>query len=207
MKIRLENISKKLKRVDVLSDVNMELETGYIYGFRGRNGSGKSVLLKIICGLYKPTKGNIYINDLLVNTSDIYKYNMRALIENPVFFPNLSGYQNLKLIGDISEKCDKEDIIYALETVNLESEAHKKFKHYSLGMKQKLGIAQAIMDNPSVLILDEPFNGIDDGSVEKIKKYLMKVKKDKIIIITSHIKEDLDLCDVVYNFSGGYVSK
>lgn len=208
MQIRLENISKKFKNQEVLSNVNMEFQTGKIYGFKGRNGSGKSVLLKIICGLYKSSTGNIYINDLLVNTKDIYKYNIRALIENSVFFPNLSGYQNLKMLAEINNKINKEDIIYALETVNLEADAHKKFGEYSLGMKQKLGIAQAIMENPDILILDEPFNAIDDASVVKIKKYLLSIKDSKIIIVTSHIKEDLDdLCDKVYSFSNGVVSE
>jgi len=207
MKIKLDNISKKFNKQEVLSNVNIELETGKIYGFKGRNGSGKSVLLKIICGLYKPSIGNIYIDGLLVNTKDIYKYNIRALIENSVFFPNLSGYQNLKSLAEINNKITKEDIIYALETVNLESVAHKKFSEYSLGMKQKLGIAQAIMENPDILVLDEPFNGVDNASVIKIKKYLLSIKDSKVIIVTSHIKEDLDdLCDRVYSFSNGVVS-
>jgi len=198
MKILLDHISK-----DKLVDVNMEFVTDNIYGLHFKNDIGREELLRILCGLYKQSRGNIYINGLLIDTNEIYKYNVGATTKGMDFCHNMTGYQNLKQIAGILKKADKEDIIYALETVNLESEAHKKVKYYTLDMKEKLAVAQLIMDNPDILILDDPFTDMDKGSVEKIKKYLIKKKKNKIIIIASCDKKDLDICDYVFDFLNG----
>lgn len=131
---------------------------------------------------------------------------MRALIENPTFFANMTGYENLKLLAKIQGKISDKEILEALELVNLISEKDKKYNKYSLGMKQKLGIAQVFMENPEILILDEVFNGLEENTVLKLKDYLKEIKKEKIIIITSHQKEDLELlCDKIYFFDNGVV--
>ncbi len=207
MKIEVKNVSKIFKNVKVLDNVNMLLESGKIYGFKGRNGSGKSVLLKIICDLIKPSNGEILIDGKKIN-GDIYKYNIGALIENPSFFGNLTGFENLKLLADLKNNIKDEDIIKALETVNLLEEKDKKYRKYSLGMKQKLGIAQAIMENQDIIILDEAFNGIEEDTVKKLKNVFLKFKDEgKLIIISSHIKEDLEeLTDIIYSFDVGKVT-
>ena len=209
MEIKVENLSKSFKKNIVLKDVNLLMTSGKIYGLSGRNGSGKSVLLKLICGLYKPTSGKVLFDGIEYNSNDVYVPNLRALIEKPSFFPNLSGFENLKLLANIQHKIFDDEINNALKVVNLYEEKDKKYSEYSLGMKQKLGIAQVIMENPQIMILDEPFNGIENDTVKKISKYLLQEKKkDKLIIVSTHIKEDLDnLSDEIYSFDTGTVKK
>lgn len=209
MEIKVENLSKSFKKNIVLKDVNLLMTSGKIYGLSGRNGSGKSVLLKLICGLYKPTSGKVLFDGIEYNSNDVYVPNLRALIEKPSFFPNLSGFENLKLFANIQHKIFDDEINNALKVVNLYEEKDKKYSEYSLGMKQKLGIAQVIMENPQIMILDEPFNGIENDTVKKISKYLLQEKKkDKLIIVSTHIKEDLDnLSDEIYSFDNGTVKK
>lgn len=208
MKIKIENVSKKFKDNEVLKSVNIVLDEGHIYGFSGRNGSGKTVLLKIICGIYLPTEGNVYYDNNLLN-GDVYKYNVGALIENPKFFPDVSCYENLKILAEIKNEIGQKEIMAAIELTNLLSEKDKKFGKCSLGTKQKLGIAQAIMENQKIILLDEPFNGIEETSVRKIKDFLIKEKKKgKIIVISTHIKEDLnELADTIYHFDDGHVTE
>ncbi len=207
MKIELKNVEKNFKKVTVLQNVNMILEEGHIYGLKGRNGTGKSVLLKLISGIYTPTSGQILFDGKEYKKMNEFVPHMRALIEKPCFFPDLTGFENLQLLAKIQNKIGNEEILNALQIVNLESEKNKKFSKYSLGMKQKLGIAQVIMENPQTLILDEPFNGVEKESIEKIKKYLISEKNNgKIIIISSHIEEDLkELADTILTFEGGKV--
>ena len=207
MKLEIKNISKKFNDNLVLDNINMQLTSNNIYGFSGRNGSGKSVLLKIISGLYFPTTGNIFLNDKKIDYHENLLPSLGVLIESPKFFHNLTCYENLEIIGNISKKVEKEDILRVLEIVNLISEKDKKFSKCSLGMKQKLGIASAIINDPDILILDEPFNGIEEASVLKIKEYLKSIKKNKIIILSTHIKEDLEeLSDQIFYFDNGKVS-
>lgn len=142
-------------------------------------GAGKPVLLKIISGLYLPTNGNVLINGIDINQSNNYPLNMRILIEKPVFFPDLTGYENLKMLADINKIIDDSKIIEILKLVNLEEEMNKKYSKYSLEMKQKLGIAQVLMEDPDIIILDEPFNGIENITVEKISNYLLSLKKKR----------------------------
>lgn len=207
MKIELKNVEKNFKKVTVLQNVNMILEEGHIYGLKGRNGTGKSVLLKMISGIYTPTSGQILFDGKEYKKMNEFVPHMRALIEKPCFFPDLTGFENLQLLAKIQNKIGNEEILNALQIVNLETEKDKKFSKYSLGMKQKLGIAQVIMENPQTLILDEPFNGVEKESIEKIKKYLISEKNNgKIIIISSHIEEDLkELADTILTFEGGKV--
>lgn len=208
MKIELKNVSKEFKNNKVVDNVSLTLESGNIYGFYGRNGSGKSVLQKIISGIYVPSSGSVLFNDIDINKENIYPGEMRVLIEKPAFFPDLSGFDNLKLLADINKKIGDKEINEALELVNL-SEGKKKYSKYSLGMKQKLGVAQAIMEDPDVIILDEPFNGIEQVTVDKIIDYLLKKKDEgKLIIVSTHIKDDLErLCNDIYMFDNGTVKR
>ena len=206
MKLEIKNISKKFNDNLVLDNINMQLTSNNIYGFSGRNGSGKSVLLKIISGLYFPTTGNIFLNDKKIDYHEKFLPSLGVLIESPKFFHNLTCYENLEIIGNISKKIEKEDILRVLEIVNLISEKDKKFSKCSLGMKQKLGIASAIINDPDILILDEPFNGIEEASVLKIKEYLKSIKNNKIIILSTHNKEDLEeLSKQIFYFDNGKV--
>lgn len=209
MKIELKNISKKYKDVTVLSDINVVFESGKIYGFIGRNGSGKSVLLKMICSFYTPTTGEILFDGENIIKEKKFPPSTRALIEKPNFIPDLTGYENLELLASIQNKIGKEEILKSLDNVNLIAEKDKKYSKYSLGMKQKLGIAQVIMEDPKIMILDEPFNGIEEKTADKLRELLKsEAKKDKIIIIASHIKEDIEnLCDVIYKFDEGKMEK
>ena len=209
MKIELSNIKKDFKNVNVLHDINYIFESGKIYGLSGRNGSGKTVLLKILCGLIKPTTGHITIDGTEVNINNVYKFNIGALIENPKFLPDLTGLENLKVLAEIKNEIDDEKIVEVLKKVNLYEEKDKKYNKYSLGMKQKLGIAQAIMEDQKIILLDEPFSGIEEISVKKIKEFLKEeVKKDKIIIISSHIREDiLELANEILYFDNGTITR
>lgn len=209
MEIIVKELSKKFKKVTVLENINMKFESGKIYGIVGRNGSGKSVFLKILCSFYKPTTGEILFDSINYNSNNNFPPSVRALIENPTFFPDLTGFENLKLLSSIQNKIGDEEIIKTLDQVNLLSEKDKKYSEYSLGMKQKLGIAQVLMENPDVMIFDELFNGIEEKTVEKIRNILLELKnQNKIIIVTSHIKEDIDvLSDEVYKFDCGRVER
>lgn len=209
MQIIVKNISKKFKKVTVLNNVNMTFESGKIYGLVGRNGSGKSVFLKILCSFYKPNTGEVLFDNINYSSNNSFPLDTRALIEKPTFFPDLTGFENLKLLANIQNKISDNEINDTLEKVNLIHEKDKKYKEYSLGMKQKLGIAQVLMENPSVMIFDELFNGIEDDTVDKIRNILLELKnQNKIIIVTSHIKEDIDiLSDEVYKFNNGNVER
>ncbi len=209
MEIIVKDLSKKFKKVTILENINMKFESGKIYGIVGRNGSGKSVFLKILCSFYKPTTGEILYDNINYNSNNNFPPSVRALIENPTFFPDLTGFENLKLLSSIQNKIGDEEIIKTLDQVNLLSEKDKKYSEYSLGMKQKLGIAQVLMENPDVMIFDELFNGIEEKTVEKIRNILLELKnQNKIIIVTSHIKEDIDvLSDEVYKFDCGRVER
>lgn len=209
MEIIVDNLTKKFKKVTVLDNISMKFESGKIYGIVGRNGSGKSVFLKILCSFYKPTTGNVYFDNKNYNFNNSFPPSTRALIERPIFFPDLTGFENLKLLSSIQNKISDEDILRTLEEVNLINEKDKKYNEYSLGMQQKLAIAQVLMENPDVMILDELFNGIEEATVIKIRELLLNLKnQNKIIILTSHIKEDIDtLSDEVYKFDGGKVER
>ena len=204
MKIKVENLTKEFKDSLILNDINLEFQEGKVYGLVGPNGSGKSVLLKIICAFYMPTQGKVLIDGVNYNDGNNYPPNLRALIDKPSFIPDLSGFENLKLLAKIQNLINDDDIINTLKIVNLYEEKDKKFYKYSMGMKQKLGIASVLMEDPKIMILDEPFNGIDDKSKSKLFEYLAKIKKNKIIIISSHIVEEIQkVCDEVYYFENG----
>ena len=209
MKLELKNVSKTFGENEIIKNVSLSMSSGKIYGFIGRNGSGKSVLLKIICGFYTPTSGTILLDNENYIEKNSFPKNTRALIEKPNFLPDLTGFENLKLLASIQNKIGTEEINKILEELNLSEEKNKKYSKYSLGTKQKLGIAQVLMEDPSLIILDEPFNGVESETVNKIRNLLIEEKKkDKIIIIASHIKEDIELmADVVYQVDNGIVKE
>lgn len=209
MKLEIKNLSKKFKDVYVLKDINLTFESGKIYGFTGRNGSGKSVLLKIICGFYTPTSGEVLLDNYNYILNNDFPKSTRCLIEKPNFLPDLTGYENLKLLASIENKIGDKEIMDTIEKLNLKEEINKKYSKYSLGTKQKLGIAQVLMENPKLIVLDEPLNGIENDTAKEVRKILNEEKKkDKIIIVASHIKEDIDtLADIVYNIDNGIVEK
>lgn len=209
MKIEVTNLSKKFKNNLAVKNVNISFQDGKIYGIIGNNGSGKSVFLKMLCAFYIPTSGIILQDGVNYIKDNLFPKDTRALIESPNFIPELTGFENLKLLAYIQNKISDKEILETLKVVNLFNEKDKKYKEYSLGMKQKLGIAQVLMENPDVMIFDELFNGIEEDSVNKIRNILLDLKsQNKIIIITSHIKEDIELLsDEVYKFDNGRVEK
>lgn len=209
MKIEIKNVSKNFGKTEILKNLNLVFESGKIYGLIGRNGTGKSVFLKMICGFYEPTKGEIMFDGVNVIKEKGFPPDTRALIEKPNFIPDLTSYENLKLLASIQKKIGDKEIINALSQVNLLNEKDKKFSKYSLGMKQKLGIAQVLMEDPKVIILDEPFNGVEEKTVKELRKILKEESaKDKIIILASHIKDDIEsLADEIYLFDDKKISK
>lgn len=209
MEIKLENISKRFKNENVLNGISYSFESGKIYSIVGRNGSGKSVLLKIIAGLYLQDKGNVLFDNKNYNMINEIPDNLGIVIEQPSFINDLTGLENLKLLASIRNIATERDIVESLEIVNLKDDMNKKYSKYSLGMRQKLSIAQAIMEQQKVILLDEPFNGIDRQSVVAIKEYLKRVKNDdKLIIITTHIMDDVvDLSDVMLYIEDGMLNE
>lgn len=207
MKIEICKLSKIIDKNIILNDVNMNLESGNIYGFVGRNGSGKTMLLKMICGFVNPSSGNILIDDESIFQKNYFNNNIRALIEKPKFIDSLSGFDNLKLLVNINNTIDDNTINYWLDKIGLLDEKNKLYSKYSLGMKQKLGIIQVLMENPPIMIFDEPLNGIDEKSANIVRNILLKEKENgKLILISTHIKEDIEtLCNVIYKFDNGNV--
>lgn len=209
MKIEIKNVSKVFGNNEIVKDVNLTFEGGKIYGLVGRNGSGKSVLLKMICAFYEPTSGQILFDGENVIGNNKFPPSTRALIEKPNFLSDLTGEENLLLLAEIQNKIGLKEIRETLKKVNLIDDKDKKYHKYSLGMKQKLGIAQVLMEDPEVMVLDEPFNGLDDASAKSIRDLLKEEKKKgKIIILATHIKEDINLLvDELYQIDGGIIKK
>ncbi|MEG0309054.1 MAG: ATP-binding cassette domain-containing protein [Clostridium sp.] len=207
--IEVNSLSKSFKDIEVLNDISINFEKGKIYGIVGRNGSGKSMLLKCLCGFVIPTGGFIKINNKTIGKDIDVPESVGIIIENPGFLPNYSAFKNLKILAMIKNKIGKDQIINTIDRVGLDPNSKKWVGKFSLGMKQRLGIAQAIMENPEMLILDEPMNGLDNDGVEDIRKLLLSLKEEgKLIIIASHNKEDINtLCDEVFSMDKGILSK
>ena len=205
--ISIEHLSKKFGNTTVLNDVTISFEKGKIYGIVGRNGSGKTMLMKCICGFVNPTFGKITVSGKVVGKDVEIPEDIGIIIETPGFVLNYSGYKNLKLLASVREKITNDEIIDAINTVGLNPESKKHVGKYSLGMRQRLGIAQAIMEKPKILILDEPMNGLDNDGVAHIRDVLLKLKKEKVtIILASHNKEDVEiLCDEVCYMDKGQI--
>lgn len=206
--IEVQNVVKRFRDQVVLKNVSISFEKGKIHGIVGRNGSGKTVLFKCICGLMHPEEGVILVNGKRVGRDVDMPEDIGAIIEAPGFLPNYSGYKNLRFLANIRRKIGKEEILNVLKTVGLDPESRKHVGKYSLGMRQRLGIAQAIMEDPEILILDEPMNGLDNAGVQDIRALLLELKaQGKTILLASHNHEDIAaLCDTVHEMDGGILS-
>lgn len=203
--IQINDLCKQFGSQQVLKNVTAHFPPNQIHGLVGRNGSGKTVLLKCICGLIRPTSGTIYVAGKQIGMDVEIPDDLGALIESPGFLPNYSGYKNLQFLAKINKKCSAEAVREAMGLVGLNEVGSKHFQKYSRGMKQRLGIAQAIMENPSLLILDEPFNGLDNRGCHEIRSLLERLRNDgKTLLLVSHNPLDIDtLCDTVHEIDGG----
>lgn len=205
--IKVENYTKVIKGKTILDNVNYTFENGMIYGLYGRNGSGKTMLLRVIAGLIFPTQGRVMFDDKELHKDISFPPSVGIIIENTNMFPQYDAFTNLKILAKIKGIATDDDIREAIRTVGLDPESKDKVKTYSLGMKQKLAIAQAIFESPDLLLLDEPTNALDEKSIEDIRKVLIDKKNEgKTIIIASHNKEDLQiLSDVTLHVESGAI--
>jgi len=207
--IKVEQVSKFFGEDQVLKEVSVQLEKGKAYGIIGNNGSGKTVLFKCICGFMKPDKGIIEVEQKRIGVDIDFPENIGIIIETPGFLPYNTGFRNLQILASLRGIIQKADIIKTLEKVGLDPRMKKPVGKYSLGMRQRLGIAQAIMEDPQILILDEPFNGLDKHGVEDIRKIIIELKKQgKTIVLASHNSEDIRiLCDTVFEMDAGVIKE
>lgn len=205
--IRADNVSLILNKRQILSHISLELHNGKIYGLVGNNGCGKTMLMKCICGFVHPTEGKIEADGKVIGKDVDYLPDAGIILETPGFIGYYSGLQNLKVLAGINHKIGQEQIRDAMRRVGLDSDLKLAVKKYSLGMRQRLGLAQAIMENPSVLILDEPMNGLDRKGVEEVRRILLDLKAlDKLLLIASHSAEDIKiLCDKVFEMDSGKI--
>lgn len=194
MYIEIRNLYKKIKGVTVLENINIKFSKGKIYGLQGKNGSGKTMLMRAICGLIIPTEGTVNINGEILHKDISFPKSLGALIENPAFLANYTGSQNLKLLSSVNGKVSDNEITSALKSVGLDPNDKRVYKKYSLGMKQRLGIACAIMGSPEIIVLDEPINALDESGVMQIRDILLQIKSNgAIIILACHDKNELEL--------------
>ena len=203
--IKVDKVIKKFGSDIALSNVSIEFERGKIYGIIGRNGAGKTVLFKTMIGFLKPTSGRVIVDGKEIGKDTDFADNIGIIIETPGFLSSYSGYKNLEYLASIKNIIGGKEIKESMERVGLDPNSKKKVGKYSLGMRQRLGIAQAIMENPDILILDEPMNGLDNQGVEDVREILLNLKDEgKSIILASHNKEDIEvLCDEVYEMDHG----
>ena len=206
--IKVENVSKDFAQERVLRSVTREFESGLIHGIVGNNGSGKTVLMKCICGFLVPTEGKITVNGQIVGKDVDFPGNMGLIIETPGFLPNVSGVKNLEILASLNKKIGLSEMAEAIRTVGLDPKLNKPVGKYSLGMRQRLGIAQAIMEDPKLLILDEPLNGLDKHGVAEMRALIKSLKaKGKTILLASHNQADIDeLCDTVCEMDAGVMT-
>ena len=204
MYIKITDVNKTIKKAPILRDINLEFTGGKVYGLRGKNGSGKTMLMRAICGLITPDSGIIDIDGKILGKDISFPESIGVLIENPSFIGNYTGLKNLKVLASIQNRAGDEEVIHK---VGLDPDDKRTYRKYSLGMKQKLGIAAAVMENPDIIILDEPINALDDVSVEKVHDILEEQKKrGAVIIIACHDKEELDqLSDEIIEISDGRI--
>jgi len=205
--ISINALSKNIKKVTILDDISMELEGGKIYGLKGKNGSGKTMLMRAICGLIIPTGGTISINGELLGKDISFPRSVGILIENPAFISNYTGMKNLQVLASIQKRIGDADIRKTLEDVGLNPDDKRTYKKYSLGMKQRLGIAGAIMEKPDVVILDEPINALDESGALQVREILSELKLNgSVIILACHDAEELEfLSDEIYTISEGKI--
>lgn len=203
--IEIEDLNLTLAKQEILKNINLKLKPGRIYGVVGKNGSGKSMLFKCICGFIRPQSGTIRVYGKQIGKERDFPENTGILIEAPGFIPYYSGYKNLKLLADLNGTCGKEQIEKYMELVGLDPKMKKSVKKYSLGMKQRLGIAQAVMEEPGLIIMDEPMNALDKEGILEMREFFKKLREQgRTILLTSHNFEDIQvLCDEVYEMEHG----
>mgnify|MGYP000837892827 FL=1 len=203
--IIIENLSKTIKNNKILDNVNLTFESGHVYGLVGRNGSGKTMLLRAICGLIFPDSGKVIIDGKQLHKDISFPESCGIIIENTDLLPNFSAFDNLKMLSEIKNTANDNMIKSAIKSIGLDPDSKKKVKTFSLGMKQRLSIAQALFEDPDILLLDEPTNALDEDGVNDVRRILLEQKKkNKLIIIASHNKEDISLLsDTVISVSNG----
>ncbi len=207
--IEIEDLSKQIKGVTVLDHITMRMQAGTIYGLRGENGSGKTMLMRCICGLIFPTSGEIRIDGKVLGKDISFPESIGVLLEGPSFLGKYTGLQNLKNLAKLRGDISDEEISDAMTAVGLMPEDKRKYKKYSLGMKQRLGIACALMGKPDILILDEPMNALDEKGMEQVKRLLLEEKeRGALIILACHDSEDFELLtDEVFVVEEGRIRK
>ncbi len=194
MILELQNVSKTIKGVTILDNISLTMQGGRVYGFQGKNGSCKTMLMRLICGLIKPTSGQVVINGEILGKDISFPRSVGVLIENPSFLPEYTALNNLKLLSNLRDHLSDNELKAVLSDVGLDPEDKRKYRSFSLGMKQKLGIAAAVMGEPELVILDEPINAVDDAGVENIRKILARLKEHgSLIIVACHDREELEL--------------
>ena len=206
--ITVEHVTKRFGQATVLNDINVSFEKGKIHGLIGRNGSGKTVLMKCICGFLIPTEGEVIVNGKRVGKDVDFPPGLGLIIETPGFLPNMTGVKNLEILASLNKKIGLEQIAAAIRRVGLDPLMKKPVGKYSLGMRQRLGIAQAIMEDPALLILDEPLNGLDKHGVREMRQLIKGLKEQgKTILLASHNQGDIDeLCDTVCEMDAGVMT-
>lgn len=206
-KLTIDSVEKQFHDKKVLQDISLECKKGEIVGIVGHNGCGKTVLFKCVCGLLRPTSGTIKLDDKVLGKDVDMLPSCGVIIEEPAFIGRYSAMKNLRLLYMINQKKNENKLREVLQEVGLDPDSRKRVSKYSLGMRQRLAIAQAIMEDPEVLVLDEPMNGLDHNGVAQMRKLFLKLKEEgKIILMASHNKEDIEvLCDVVVSMENGKV--
>ena len=206
--IEIKDLKMTFGKDEVLKGITHSFEKGKVHGIVGNNGSGKTVMMKCICGFLKPTSGEVKVNGKIIGRQEDFPKSLGLIIEAPGFLPHLSGFRNLSILASVNKKIDKQRIKETICLVGLDPDMKKPVGKYSLGMRQRLGIAQAIMEDPELLILDEPMNGLDKNGVREMRELLKGlVGKGKTIILSSHNPADIDaLCDTVCEMDGGVLT-
>lgn len=207
MVVEIKDLSKKIKGVEILKDINLEFKGGKTYGLKGKNGSGKTMLMRCICGLIKPTEGSVVIDGETLGKEISFPRSVGVLIENPSFLSGYTGFENLKMLADIQKRIDDARIRETLEEVGLDPDDKRTYRKYSLGMKQRLGIAAAVMENPDIIILDEPINALDESGALLVREILKRQKeRGAVIILACHDKEELEyLSDIIFEIAEGRI--
>ena len=209
MKIEVKNATKIIKGAVILKNVELELEGGKIYGLQGPNGGGKTMLMRLICGLIRPTEGEVYIDGKLLGKQIDFPPSLGLLIENPVFLPGYTGLKNLEMLAQLQERVGTEQVRKTIEDVGLEPDDKRKYRKYSLGMKQRLGIASAIMERPDLILLDEPTNALDETGVEQICQLIHRERdRGALVIMACHDAAVLEsLSDEIFKVYDGKVER
>lgn len=210
MKIEIKNVTKIIKKTKVIDSVSLKFEGGKIYGLSGKNGCGKTMLMRLISGLIYPTTGEIIINDKILGRDCSFPESIGLLIENPAFLTDYTAYENLKMLnGMVGKKLSKEEILDVIESLGLDPKDKRKYYKFSLGMKQRLGIAAAIMGKPEVILLDEPINAIDVDGVSEIRNLIRDLRdEDRVIVIACHDKEEMEyMADEIIYMKDGKIVK